>query len=361
MQHFFRSQVPNFSRLDTANFSRSKLVHMKKLILAFGLFAATPMLYAQCSNCTMPFVAASQGVGNSSVVTLPLPAGVAATDVMIAAVHSGWCSQGAPVAAPQGWTLIAHTSNTGSGCGASNTSVQLSTFYKVATANEPSAYIFTGATSQLYVGSIVAYSGVNTQNPIHATSNFGAQDSCGSIVAQGVTTSACTRLVGVFFCSVNFSGTNIIPDAQLTERIDVGTVGNNPWGNENLEISDRLLSTIGASGNFTSSLANCSSDGWVTGAQLIALECNFTTGTNPVFSEETFSINPNPAEGVFQFSLSKSTAGTYQITNSLGQVVRKAQFTDQFVEIDLSDETAGVYFIQVTTPQGIATKKLLLR
>jgi hypothetical protein len=334
---------------------------MKKLLLAFAILAATPMLYAQCSNCTMPFRAASQGIGSSVAVTLPLPLGVSVNDVMIAAVHSGWCSQGSPVTAPQGWTLIAHTTNTGSGCGSANTSVQLSTFYKVATANEPAAYIFTGSTSQNYVGSIVAYSGVDTLNPINISSNFGAQDSCGSIVAQGVTTSACTRLVGVFFCSVNFSGTNIIPDAQLTERVDVGTTGNNPWGNENLEISDKLMATIGASGSFTAALSNCNSDGWVTGAQLIALECNFTTGAGQNLSAATFSLIPNPTEGVFQISLSQPEAGSYQITNSLGQVIRSAQFNQQVSEIDLTDEAAGVYFIQVMTQQGVTTKKLLLR
>ncbi|MGL5890270.1 MAG: T9SS type A sorting domain-containing protein [Bacteroidia bacterium] len=334
---------------------------MKKLLLVFGLLAAASLLRAQCSNCTMPFVAASQGVGNSAAVTVPLPAGVAANDLMIAAVHSGWCSQGTSVTAPQGWTLIAETSNTGSGCGSSNTSVQLSTFYKVATASEPPAYIFTGTTSQQYVGSIVVYSGVDTLNPINASSNFGAQDSCGSIVAQGVTTTACTRLVGVFFCSVNYSATNIIPDAQLTERVDVGTTGNNPWGNENLEISDKLMTTIGATGDFVSGLSGCSSDGWVTGAQLIALECNFTTGIRPAVTEETFSVTPNPTEGLFQLSLVQPATGSYQITNALGQVVRSAQFTGQVSEIDLSGEAAGVYFIRVITPQGATTKKLVLR
>jgi Secretion system C-terminal sorting domain len=334
---------------------------MKKLLLAFAILAAAPMVYAQCSNCTMPFRAASQGVGSSSAVTIPLPAGVAANDVLIAAVHSGWCSQGSSVTPPLGWILIAETSNTGPGCGSANTSVQLSTFYKVATANEPAAYIFTGNTSQQYVGSIVAYSGVDTLNPINTNSNFGAQDSCGSIVAQSVTTTACTRLVGVFFCSVNFSGTNIIPDAQLTERVDVGTTGNNPWGNENLEISDKLMTTIGASGNFTASLSNCNSDGWVTGAQLIALECNFTTSVSQNLSAATFSLTPNPTEGVFQISLSQPEAGSYQITNSLGQIVRSAQFNRQISQIDLSGEAAGLYFIQVMTQQGITTKKLLLR
>lgn len=333
---------------------------MKKSLLFLSSLLFTILVSAQCSNCPMPFAGSSQGIGSSSAVTLPLPAGVAANDVMIAAVHSGWCSQGTAVTAPQGWTLIAQTSNTGSGCGSSNTSVQLSTFYKVATANEPAAYIFTGTTTQVYVGSIVAYSGVNTTTPIHAISNFGAQDSCGNIVAQGITTSVCTRLVGVFFCSVNFSGNNIVPDAQLTERVDVGTTGNNPWGNENLEIADKLMTTTGATGSFTSGLANCNSDGWVTGAQLIALECNFTTGL-PSVQTTAFTVQPNPSQGVFQLNFDTPVSAQCRITNSLGQLVFSQQLNGQVAEIDLSGEAAGVYFVQVNTPDGITTKKLIVR
>ncbi len=334
---------------------------MKKLLLTFAILAATPMLYAQCSSCVMPFVAASQGIGSSSALTLSLPLGVAVNDVMIAAVHSGWCSQASSVTPPQGWTLIAETSNTGSGCGSSNTSIQLSTFYKVVTANEPAAYIFTGATSQQYVGSIIVYSGVDILNPVHTFSSNGAQDSCNFIRAASVTTTVCTRLVGVFFCSVNSSANNITPDPLLTERAEVGTTGNNPWGNENMMMADKLMNTTGASGSFVSSLWGCSGDGWVTGAQLIALTCDLSLGSASEFAHGNFSIQPNPTEGVFQLSLSQPEAGSYQITNSLGQIVRSAQFNQQITEIDLTGEAAGVYFIQVITSQGVTTKKLLLR
>lgn len=334
---------------------------MKKLLLAFAILAAAPMLYAQCSNCIMPFVSASQGIGSSSALTLPLPLGVSVNDVMIAAVHSGWCSQGSSVTPPQGWTLIAETSNTGPGCGSTNTSVQLSTFYKVVTANEPAAYIFTGATSQQYVGTIIVYSGVDILNPVHAFSSNGAQDSCNFIRTTSVITTVCTRLVGVFFCSVNSSANNITPDPSLTERAEIGTTGNNPWGNENLMLADKLMSNTGSTGSFVSSLWGCSGDGWVTGAQLIALTCDLSLGSASGITLGNFSIQPNPTEGVFQISLSQPEAGSYQITNSLGQVIRSAQFNQQVSVIDLTDEAAGVYFIQVTTQQGITTKKLLLR
>ncbi|MCU0432650.1 MAG: T9SS type A sorting domain-containing protein [Bacteroidia bacterium] len=334
---------------------------MKKLLLIFSVLVSAHFAFAQCSSCTIPFVSSSQGIGSSTAVTIPLPLGVSVNDVMIVAVHSGWCSQGSSVTPPQGWTPIAQTSNTGSGCGPINSSVQLSTFYKIATANEPSAYIFTGTTSQTYVGSIVVYSGVDLLNPVHAFSNNGAQDSCSVIRASSVNTTVCTRLVGVFFCSVNSSATNLVPDVLLTERADVGTTGNNPWGNENLMMADRLLTTTGATGDFVSSLWGCSGDGWITGAQLIALTCDLSLGTNLAVTSETFSIQPNPSDAVFQISMAQPGTGSYMVTNALGQVVRAGQITGTVWPVDLSGEAAGVYFIQVNTLQGVTTKKLVLR
>lgn len=334
---------------------------MKKSLLFLSSLLIVIFASAQCSNCVMPFTGASQGLGNSSAVTIQLPVGVAVNDVLIAAIHSGWCSQASAVTAPQGWTLIAHTSNTGSGCGSSNTSVQLSTFYKVVTANEPAAYIFTGITSQQYVGSIVAYSGVDLLNPVHAFSSNGAQDSCQAIRATSVNTTVCTRLVGVFFGSVNNSANNLMPDPLLTERADIGTTGNNPWGNENLMLADRLMSTPGASGDFVSSLWGCSSNGWVTGAQLIALTCDLSLGLPSPVVPELVTVQPNPSAAIFQVSLHETGAAAFVVTNTLGQTIRAGQFTNPVSSIDLAGEQAGVYILHITTPQGITTKKLLLR
>ncbi|MBL7942272.1 MAG: hypothetical protein JNM00_05880, partial [Flavobacteriales bacterium] len=218
---------------------------MKTYLLSF-LFcaAATFQCAAQCTGCT--FIAGSQAVGNATTVTIPKPAGVAVNHVMVAAIHTGWCNSGSAVTPPAGWTFIASTANTGPGCGAGSTQIQLSTFYKVATASEPANYTFTGFSSQIYVGGIVAYSGVDVTSPINAFSSNGAQEMCNNIVAPTLTTTtSCSTVLSVFYCSVNNSLTNIIPQVGLTERLDIGTTGNHPWGNENVEISDRVITTIG--------------------------------------------------------------------------------------------------------------------
>jgi hypothetical protein len=337
---------------------------MKKNYLLTLLFSlAMLQAFAQCSNTSCVFVASSQAMGNSDSVTIAKPSGVQQNDVMIAAVHAGWCNLAGPITPPSGWTLINQTSNTGSGCGSSNTGVQLATFYKVASASEPATYTFTGNTIQEYVGGIVAYSGVNTINPINAVSNNGLQDSCASLRATGVTTTAaCTRLVGVFFCSVNFSGNNIIPQGSMTERVDVGTTGNHPWGNENLAIADEAMTSAGPSGDRVAGLANCNSDGWVTGAQLIALRCDVSTGIQTSFVTDLFEVHPNPSSGIFAISMHGNLTNTcfMAIYDCFGRTIEHLEINAQQMQVDLSTQPKGIYFLKIVSPEGAMIKKIVV-
>lgn len=281
---------------------------MKRIFTLIAVFIlAYTFSYSQCTPCSIPFVGASLGTGGNTGVVIPKPTGVLQGHLMVAAVHVGWCS-GSVITPPPGWTLINQTSNTSSGCGPSNTSIQLATFYKIAGASEPLTYTFSASSLQYYVGGIVAYSGANTVTPIHVASNNGAQDDCSNIVASGVTTTvSCSRLVSVFFCSVNSSANNIIPQASLSERFDVGTSGNNPWGNENLSVSDELLNTPGATGSRTAALVGCGGTGWITGAQLIAIN-SATTSLAPFISVNSGSICSGNS-----FTITPSGANTYTV------------------------------------------------
>ncbi len=294
---------------------------MKKLFTLITLFIlAYTHSYSQCS-CAIPFIGSSQATGTTTGVIIPKPTGVLQGHLMIAAVHIGWCN-GGPITPPSGWTLINQTTNNGSGCGPGNTSVLLATFYKVAGASEPLSYTFSASGTQYYVGGIAAYAGANTVTPIHVASSNGSQDDCSNIVASGVTTTvSCSRLVSVFFCSVNSSATNIIPQISLTERFDVGTTGNHPWGNENLELADQLLSVPGATGSKTAALSGCSGTGWITGAQLITIN-SATTSLGPVISVNSGSICSGS-----NFTITPSGASTYTIQGGSAIVSPSANAT----------------------------------
>lgn len=333
-----------------------KKIYLIALVFSLSLLQAA----AQCtSTCT--YIASEQGIGSTSAVTILKPTGVVANDVMIAAIHSGWCGANS-ITPPAGWTLINSTSNTGPGCGSSSTQILLATYYRVATASEPSAYVFTGSATQYLVGGIVAYTGVNPSSPINATSSFGAQEACANIVANSVTTTvACTRLVSVFVCSVNSSATNIIPQVSLTERLDVGTTGNHPWGNENLEISDESILAAGATGNRTAALSGCSGLSWATAGQLIALECQTTTGINDVTLNNSFMVTPNPTSGIFEIALNKNAPKCkMEIYDGLGRIIKQAEIQEMKTVVDLSSFPKGIYSVKLVSEEGTMVKKIVI-
>ncbi len=330
---------------------------MIKLYSIVGISLLSLSAFAQCS-----FRSASQATGNSTGVTVNIPAGTQPGDVMIAAIHVGWCNSGSSISAPLGWTLIAETSNTGSGCGSSNTTKQLATFYKVATNIEPPNYTFTGTTNQFYVGGILSYSGVNITTPINVFSNNGAQDACAALTATSVTTTVTnSTLVGVFFCSVNNSLNNIVPPNSMTERVDVGTTGNHPWGNENLEMADQSLSSMGATGNRVAGLSGCSSTGWVTGAQLIALSCGPTIGINETILEN-ISIHPNPSNGNFEISFENSSfkSAEIEILDYTGKSIFKHTGACQPLKISMGNKAKGIYFVRLSSDSFIETRKIVI-
>lgn len=334
-----------------------KILYLALVFLSFSIVNAT----AQCNTCT--YVSSSQAVGTTTDVTILKPTGVVENDVMIAAIHDGWCNSGSAITPPSGWTLINNTSNNGPGCGSSNTSIQLATFYKVAGVSEPASYTFTGITNQQYVGGIVAYSDVNTSNPINASSTFGGQELCTNIVANSVTTTAsCTRLVAVFFCSVNNSLNNIVPNGSLTERVDVGTTGNHIWGNENLEISDELMSTSGTTGNKSAYLNGCSGTSWVTGGQLIALECNASSSVFENGFLSNIKVIPNPSKGVFEISMEENFSQTIELKmyDCFGRMISTKKLFDKKTTIDLSDQTKGIYVLKLSSKEGVYIQKMII-
>ncbi len=335
---------------------------MKKIyfILLSALFSL--QANSQCAS-TCSFVSTATAVGTSSSVTIMKPSGIVTGDVMIAAIHTGWCNSGSNITPPAGWTLIGHTSNTGSGCGSSNTTRQLGTFYKVVTNSEPLSYTFSGTTNQYYVGGIAAYTGVFSPSPIHMASSNGSQDDCTNIVTPNITTTVtCTRLVSVFFCSVNSSKMNIIPQPSLTERFDVGTTGNHPWGNENVELSDQPMLTAGATGVKTASLSTCSGNGWVTGAQIIALNCALTTSIQDNSFQGSCTVIPNPSKGIFEISLSEEVlhSANMQIVDCLGKIIKSSELTEKKTAIDLSSQPKGIYFLRITSVKGSIIQKIIV-
>lgn len=98
---------------------------------------------------------------------------------------------------------------------------------------------------------------------------------------------------------------------------------------------------------------------------------NISTVCNAVGIEEYVSIidvniSPNPSTGELFVEVSLSDVQDYVIfvSNTLGQTVKEAkqlQSNGGKVKFDLSDNTAGVYFVSVKTKSGSKVKRIVLQ
>lgn len=185
-------------------------------------------------------------------LTLDTPSSVSAGDVMIASiVVNGGSAVG--ITPPSGWTQIARTDN--------DVNVTLVTYWKAASASEPSSYSWVLNTQTRAVGGITRYSGVSTTNPIDASSgNTGFSNSA-------TTTSVATadpneEVVAIYGTDVNKTlGT---PAGMTQEYAQTHTTLG-----PTIAANDVLQTAAGSSGVNTSSIDPHASRYWV--AQQIAL------------------------------------------------------------------------------------------
>src|SRR5690606_31784251 len=76
------------------------------------------------------------------------------------------------------------------------------------------------------------------------------------------------------------------------------------------------------------------------------------------FISESFDVYPNPVSDVLNIRM-KNNLSLEKITvyNNSGQIVKTAQQNT----VDVSNLSSGVYFVEITTNQGIATKKVIVK
>ncbi|MEG1022022.1 MAG: T9SS type A sorting domain-containing protein, partial [Myroides sp.] len=85
---------------------------------------------------------------------------------------------------------------------------------------------------------------------------------------------------------------------------------------------------------------------------------DFTNASNNEFVLDNFKIYPNPASDILNISLESNLVFEKAVLyNNLGQIVKEA---NQEV-VDVSALAKGIYFVEVTTNQGKATKKVIIK
>jgi hypothetical protein len=106
----------------------------------------------------------------------------------------------------------------------------------------------------------------------------------------------------------------------------------------------------------STTLTNISS----TGNDMFIAKLGGATGVNELSSEENIILYPNPSYGKSTLS-SEIIKGKIIVCNLFGETIYSSQINSNKSEIDLSNHASGIYFLQLKTEQGTATKKIIIK
>ncbi|MFN2467187.1 MAG: Ig-like domain-containing protein [Gaiellaceae bacterium] len=148
---------------------------------------------------------------DSKTLTIPTPADAVAGDVALASIDVRDVTGVTP---PSGWTLVRSDDGEGS-------RLRQAIYLHVVSASEPAAFSWKFNKSVGAAGTILAYSGVDTANPIDTTS--GTRGNATQITAPSVTTTVANAMIVGFFGIAAWAP--IAPPAGATERFEVATTG----------------------------------------------------------------------------------------------------------------------------------------
>jgi len=86
---------------------------------------------------------------------------------------------------------------------------------------------------------------------------------------------------------------------------------------------------------------------------------NATTGIHQLKNKDAVSLSPNPTNSSFQI-LNTQNIINISIKNILGkEIFQTNNINKSAVDIDIADYTAGVYFVELQSDNGIITKKIV--
>ena len=83
--------------------------------------------------------------------------------------------------------------------------------------------------------------------------------------------------------------------------------------------------------------------------------------------QSTIDVYPNPSRDIFNVSFTSEDVQDLQVRviNVIGDVVYTedlSQFVGEYTkQVDLQSYTKGVYFLEITTDNGVVNKKLILQ
>jgi len=83
-------------------------------------------------------------------------------------------------------------------------------------------------------------------------------------------------------------------------------------------------------------------------------------GINEYQENNYINIYPNPCNGIFQVAIDSDTY-SLEIYNVLGKTIYHSEINKQKTEIDISNESKGIYLLKILTDKEITIRKIILR
>ena len=182
------------------------------------------------------FVGASSAAKSGTTkVAIGRPAGVAAGDVLIAAMTVRGTQT---ITAPAGWQRIRRDADPGG-------TLAQSLYYRVATSGEPASYTWTLSGTSSMAGTITAYRGVDASHVVDASSGQANASATSFVAPSTVTSSSNVRVLAVFGTTVD---QQLSPPSQTVERADV-SAGTPRKAGISVEVADVAQGMAGGTGN----------------------------------------------------------------------------------------------------------------
>ncbi len=88
----------------------------------------------------------------------------------------------------------------------------------------------------------------------------------------------------------------------------------------------------------------------------------YDTSTHTTFGSNNHNqiqVYPNPSKGIFYFDSEKYDVSKWIISDLSGKTILSKELKERSGVIDLGDFNSGVYILQVFTPEGVKTQKLI--
>jgi len=123
----------------------------------------------------------------------------------------------------------------------------------------------------------------------------------------------------------------------------------------NFNIIEVDVAVIGGTGNTVSSLFKV--DNFIVGA--VATEDDVLSTPENIIVDKTFKVYPNPANDIFNIE-SNSAIKNITLTDLNGRTVKNINVNSlSSAEVNISDLTAGMYFVTVQTDNGSGSTKII--